>query len=116
MPVERVTGVYTPAPETAARKPEARVSYRLTEADVPYQLDLHGLTVDEAYPRLERYINDAAKTNTDKVIIIHGGGRGILREMVRTYLQQIPVVDSYGPGDFYEGGDNVTVVRLKPQE
>mgnify|MGYP001375972075 CR=1 FL=1 len=116
VPVDRVTGVHTRPADRKNEPPPSRVSYRLRDADVPYQLDLHGLTVDEAFPKLERYINDAAKTATDKVIIIHGAGRGILRDMVRSYLDQLPVIDSFGPGDFYEGGDNVTVARLRRQD
>jgi DNA mismatch repair protein MutS2 len=114
VPLDRIVEVFTPKAGPKA-KPKAHVSYQVSSVDVPLQLDLHGLTVDEALPRLEKYLSDAAKGHLEKAMIIHGRGRGILRQVIREELARSPIVESFGPGDFYDGGDAVTVVRLRSE-
>ena len=76
------------------------------------ELSLRGLTVDEALPRLEKYLDDAYLAGYPKVRIVHGKGTGTLRRMVRQELKGHPLVASFRPGDRYEGGDGVTVAEL----
>ena len=47
------------------------------------------------------------------VYLIHGKGTGALREGIRKGLKRNKLVASYAPGALSEGGDGVTVVRLK---
>jgi DNA mismatch repair protein MutS2 len=70
------------------------------------------LRVEEAIPRLEKYLNDAYLARLPPVRIIHGKGTGTLRRAVREHLEGHPLVASYRPGDQHEGGDGVTVVEL----
>ncbi len=76
------------------------------------ELDLHSLTLDEALPRLGKYLNDAFMAGLYQVTIIHGKGTGTLRRMVRDYLAGHPLVKSYRLGGRGEGGPGVTVVEL----
>ena len=78
----------------------------------PDELRLRHLTVDEALPRLERFLHDAYLTGLARVKIIHGKGEGILRLAVRRELGRHSLVKSFHPGDKWEGGEGVTVVEF----
>jgi DNA mismatch repair protein MutS2 len=76
------------------------------------ELNLRGLRVEEAIPRVDKYLNDAYLAGLPSVRIIHGKGTGALRRAVREQLEGHPLVASHRPGDQYEGGDGATVVEL----
>jgi DNA mismatch repair protein MutS2 len=84
------------------------------DTDVPpiNELRLRHLTVDEALPRLERYLHDAYMTGLSQVSIIHGKGTGTLRLAVRRELARHSLVKSFRPGGYGEGGEGVTMVEL----
>ncbi len=76
------------------------------------ELDLHGLTVDEALLRLDKYLNDACMAGLYQVRVVHGKGTGTLRQIVRRQLAEHPLVKSHRPGGYGEGGAGVTIVEL----
>jgi len=76
------------------------------------ELDLRGVTVEEALARIENYIDSAYMAGLPFVRIIHGKGTGALRKAIRDALHQHPLVSNYKRGDEKEGGDGVTVVNL----
>jgi DNA mismatch repair protein MutS2 len=76
------------------------------------ELHLRHLTLDEALPRLDKYLNDAFMAGLYQVRIIHGKGAGILRQAVRKRLDNHPLVSSYRPALYGEGGAGVTIVEL----
>jgi DNA mismatch repair protein MutS2 len=78
------------------------------------ELDLRGQRADEARDALERYLDSAYLAGLPWVRIIHGKGTGKLREMVRQALQGHPHVRSFEAGGDTEGGEGVTVVKLRP--
>jgi DNA mismatch repair protein MutS2 len=49
----------------------------------------------------------------DTAIVIHGHGTGALREAVRNSLGNSLYADDFRPGEYGEGSDGVTVVRLR---
>jgi DNA mismatch repair protein MutS2 len=75
-------------------------------------LDLRGLMADEALERLDKYLDGAMLRGISQVMIIHGKGRGILRERVQEALAAYSFVKSFRLGEFNEGGAGVTVVEL----
>ena len=77
-----------------------------------FELDLRGETVEEALPRLDRYLEDAYLTGLPWVRIIHGKGTGALRAAVRDALRKHEMVASYETGKEGEGGEGVTVAKL----
>lgn len=80
------------------------------------EVDLHRLTVEEALPKLDKYLYDAFMAGLYQVRVVHGKGTGTLREAVRRQLAQHPLVQSYRPGGYGEGGaDGVTIVELSPK-
>ena len=82
--------------------------------DIPpiNELRLRRLTVDEALPKLDRYLHDAFMAGLYQVRVIHGKGTGTLRLLVRRELARHPLVRTYRPGDYGEGGEGVTIVEL----
>jgi DNA mismatch repair protein MutS2 len=76
------------------------------------ELDLHRLTVDEALPKLDEFIHSAFQAGLYRVCVIHGKGSGVLRQEVRRYLSNHPLVKSYAPADRYHGGIGATQVEL----
>jgi len=77
-----------------------------------YELDLHRLTVDEALYRCDSFLHEAYSAGLYQVIIVHGKGTGTLRDAVRSYLSQHPLVRSYRYGRTGEGGAGATIVEL----
>jgi DNA mismatch repair protein MutS2 len=76
-------------------------------------IDLTGLRVEEALSRLETYLNHALLSQKHEIKIIHGIGTGRLKKAVREYLKGHPFVDNLRPGLLEEGGEGVTIVRMK---
>ena len=76
------------------------------------EVRLRHLTVDEALPKLDQYLHDAFMAGLYQVRIIHGKGTGTLRRVVQEQLDKHPLVKSYRPGEYGEGGDGVTIVQL----
>ncbi len=81
-------------------------------------LDLHGLTRDEAWVRLEAFFAEAVSRSLRKVLIIHGKGSHsaedpVLSRMVRTFLERHPRAGESGYSDRASGGHGSTWVILK---
>lgn len=79
------------------------------ERGVPTSLDLHGLTVDEARNRVAGYISRAILAGHERVEIVHGIGRGKLKDMVARDLTSIAAVRAVKPHPTNPG---VTIVFL----
>jgi DNA mismatch repair protein MutS2 len=76
------------------------------------EVHLRRLTVDEALIKLDRYLNNAFMAGLSQVKIIHGKGTGTLRQAVREQLAKHPLVSSYRPASYGEGGEGVTIAEL----
>ncbi len=79
----------------------------------PLELDLRGLTTEEGVTRVRDYLDRAARAGLPFVRLIHGKGTGALRRAIRDAIKADPAVQSFETGLEGEGGDGVTVVRLK---
>ena len=76
------------------------------------EVHLRQLTVDEARLKLDQYLNDAFMAGLYQVRVVHGKGTGTLRQAIREELAKHPLVKSYRPGEYGEGGAGVTIVEL----
>ena len=76
------------------------------------EVHLRRLTLDEALPKLDQYLHDAFMAGLYQVRVVHGKGTGILRQTVRRELARHPLVKSFRPGGYGEGGAGVTIVEL----
>ena len=79
------------------------------------EIHLRRLTVDEALLKLDQYLDDAFMAGLYQVRVVHGKGTGILCQAVRKELARHPLVKSYRPGDYGEGGAGVTIIELAPR-
>ncbi|MGE5574439.1 MAG: endonuclease MutS2 [Bacteroidota bacterium] len=80
---------------------------------VSSELDLRGLTVEEALAEVDKYLDDACLAGLPRARIIHGKGTGALRQAVREFVRSHPHVSGFEPGGPGEGGDGVTVVAIR---
>jgi len=78
----------------------------------PDELDLHGLTVDEAIPLVDEFLNKAHKKHLTRVWVVHGKGTGTLRREVRWHLTRHPLVARCSTADGYRGGHGCTQVEM----
>ena len=77
------------------------------------EINLIGLTSDEAIAELDKYLDDAYLAHLSPVRVVHGKGSGILRKAVHQYLRRQKHVASYRLGEFGEGDAGVTIVEFK---
>jgi len=77
------------------------------------EIDLRGMTMDEAQPVIEKYLDQAYLYGLNQVRIIHGKGTGALRKKVNDYLKSHPKVENTQFGAWNEGDLGVTVVKFK---
>ncbi len=81
--------------------------------DAGMELDIRGMTFEEAEPIIEKYLMDALNSGLHTVSIIHGKGTGALRKKVQEYLSRNSGVESFRLGNWNEGAAGVTVISLK---
>lgn len=81
--------------------------------DFALELNLMGLTFDEARPELDKYIDKAILLNYQRVRILHGKGTGQLRRKIWDYLKNDRRITEFNSASLQEGGDGVTVLLLK---
>lgn len=75
-------------------------------------INVLGMTVEEATMLIDRYLDDAMLAHLHKVTIIHGKGTGALRKGIHEYLKKQSFVKSFRLGEYGEGEAGVTVVEL----
>lgn len=79
-------------------------------SDCPAEINLIGLSIDEALPRLQEYIDLFSRSNRPSGRIVHGHGSGKLKRFVRDFLRESAYGFPFRPGDESEGGDGCTVI------
>ena len=82
-------------------------------ATISSEINLLGMTVDEALSELDKYLDDAYLSHAPSVRIVHGKGTGALRQAVQKHLKRISYVKSYHLGEYGEGDSGVTIVEFK---
>ncbi len=102
--------------EKARPEPRSQAKVKTDYQPSPgMEVDIRGMTFDEAEPIIERFLDDAANAGLENVSIIHGKGTGALRKKVHVYLDHNPRVESHRLGYWNEGSSGVTVVTLKKE-
>ena len=76
------------------------------------EIDVRGMRGDEALQTVTHFIDDATLVGASQVRILHGTGNGILRQLIRQYLQTVPNVSSAHDEHVQFGGAGITVVEL----
>ena len=112
--VEEINGI-----EGVSAEPAPSGSRNLTvtsqrgEGSISDEINVIGLTVEEATERVDKYLDEAALANQTRVRIIHGHGTGALRKGLATFLSKHPLVQRHGPEADDRGGKAITVVELR---
>ena len=76
-------------------------------------LDVRGMRGDEAVDAVMHFIDDAILIGMSRVRILHGTGSGILRQLIRQYLNTIPNVSHFRDEHVQFGGAGITVVDIE---
>jgi DNA mismatch repair protein MutS2 len=83
------------------------------DLSISNSVDLRGLNFDQAQPLVDKLLDNALWAGLNSVDLIHGKGTGKLKQALRGYLKEHPLVKSMRSGNPAEGGEGVTVVTLK---
>jgi DNA mismatch repair protein MutS2 len=116
--IDEITGVEAESPASKGAAPAAKLQ-RVTvtaqggEGSATDEINLIGLTVEEATGRLDKFLDDAALANRAKVRVIHGHGTGALRKGIGTFLSSHPLVEKHSFESEEHGGKAITVVELQ---
>ncbi|MFA5417172.1 MAG: Smr/MutS family protein [Bacteroidales bacterium] len=82
-------------------------------ANFSTSIDLRGKRADEAQSELHKYIDDAILLSMHEVDILHGKGFGILREIIREYLQSVDEIAHFADAPIDQGGAGITRVVFR---
>jgi len=76
------------------------------------EINLIGMTTDEAIPIMEKYLDDAYLSHLSSVRVVHGRGTGALRNAVHKQLKKLKYIKTFRLGEFGEGDTGVTIVEF----
>ena len=111
----KITDVEIIKEEKKQSKQQKTAAYRASvnkSRNIKPEINLLGMTVDEAISELDKYLDDACLSHLNQVRIVHGKGTGALRKGVHEYLKRQSYVKSFRLGEFGEGDAGVTIVEL----
>jgi DNA mismatch repair protein MutS2 len=80
---------------------------------VVHEVNIIGLTADEATDRVDKFLDQAFLAGADNVRIIHGHGKGILRRAMAQLLTGHPQVERFALAPHDAGGAAITIVTLR---
>ena len=107
--------VYLIEQENPYKAPKVRPAHSGREmkmSAMPSEIDLRGMDAVEAISVLERYLDEAMRSNLQSVRIIHGKGTGILRTAVQQSLRKNKYIKKFRLGVYGEGEDGVTIAEF----
>ena len=87
--------------------------YRAKVMAVSTSVNVVGKNLEDATMEVEKYLDDAYMAGLKEVTVIHGRGQGILKEGLRQLFKRNKLVASFRKGSYNEGGEGVTIVKLK---
>ncbi|MDD5018290.1 MAG: endonuclease MutS2, partial [Eubacteriales bacterium] len=99
--------------EKEVNKPMRTGGFKRTDVTASIEIDVRGLSLDEAVLKTDKYLDEAFLSGQTEVMVIHGKGTGVLRAGIRDFLKTNPHVDAFRQGRFGEGESGVTIVTIK---
>lgn len=93
--------------------PGSRAAHNFSAKAVRNEIDVRGMTVEEAILDIDKFLDDAALAGLTEVSVIHGKGTGALRAGVQDYLRRNKHAKSFRLGRYGEGETGVTIVELR---
>lgn len=82
-------------------------------------VDLHGMSRNEAWSRLDNFVRECVRRKFRKIMIIHGKGNHsasndpVLGELVRLFVEKNPSLGASGHPGREQGGTGATWVLIK---
>ena len=90
------------------------VTLDLSSDDCPsLELNVVGCRVDEALSRVEKHVDQALLHEQQHLRIVHGHGTGQLRQAIRSFLEDHPLISKIEPINAKHGNSGVTIIELK---
>jgi DNA mismatch repair protein MutS2 len=116
--LDEITGVEATAPAPKSSSPAAKlqsvtVTSQRGEAGGLDEINVIGMTVEEATDRLDKFLDDAALARKARIRIIHGHGTGALRKGIGEFLASHPLVEKHSFETEEHGGKAITIVELQ---
>lgn len=94
-------------------KKETKSSYKISKTkNIASEINVIGLTVEEAIPIIDKFLDDCILAKLQTTRIVHGKGTGKLRQGIHNFLKKHPKVKSFRTGTYGEGEMGVTIVSL----
>jgi DNA mismatch repair protein MutS2 len=120
--LDEITGIET-TPQPSARSalgaglapPASKVTVtsQRGESGASDEINVIGMTVEEATDRLDKFLDDAALAHKARIRIIHGHGTGALRKGIGEFLASHPLVEKHSFETEEHGGKAITIVELQ---
>ena len=112
IPIEN--GKQNPKQKKDERQKNVSVSKNLTPNRMPtLEVNVIGMTVLDAIPEVEAFLDAAVLSNLEEVRIVHGVGTGKLRAGIHEFLRTYPQAAEFRLGKYGEGETGVTIVKIK---
>jgi len=119
--LDEITGIEAARPQVAgkaaagpgARSSSVTVHLRSSESLATDEINVIGMTVEQASERVDKFLDEAALANKARVRIIHGHGTGALRKGIGEFLDAHPLVEKHSFESEEHGGKAITVVELR---
>lgn len=92
--------------------PKHPIVSKMEKQELPSQLNVIGLTVEDAIPKVDHFIDQALLHGLEKIQIVHGIGSGRLRNAIGKYLKGHRGVKHFALGNGMRGGGGITIVEL----
>jgi len=109
--LDEITGIEGPAPAVKLRG--VTVTSQSRESGASDEINVIGMTVEEATDRLDKFLDDAALAHKGRIRIIHGHGTGALRKGIGAFLASHPLVEKHSFETEEHGGKAITIVELQ---
>ena len=111
--LDEITGVEQPAASKLRVTPSVYVTSAPREIAAPSEINVIGMTVEQATELVDKFLDDAALAHLPQIRIIHGHGTGALRKGLAEYLKTQPLVAKASFESEEHGGKAITVVELR---
>jgi DNA mismatch repair protein MutS2 len=116
--IDEITAVEAEAPSSKTAAPATKfqrvtVTAQGGEGAATDEINVIGLTVEEATDRLDKFLDEAALAHRAQVRVIHGHGTGALRKGISQFLSSHPLVEKHSFESEERGGKAITLVELQ---
>jgi DNA mismatch repair protein MutS2 len=98
--------------QAASPKPVERTVIPRAPAYAAQEIEVRGQTLDEALPKIDKFLDDGFRAGVPRLRVVHGKGTGKMRNAVRQMLTKHPLVKGFQFAEPSDGGEGVTVVDM----